>query len=87
MNRATLLHREPGGPVPLSSFLVIRQGNKAQQKKKDLEQHWGSCSGYAGGEGLTAALPDFMLSWAGQGEVGSDLTAEMRRVWHDWQRL
>lgn len=52
-------------------------GNEAQQEKKHPQQLWGSCSGYAGGEGLTAALPDFMLSWAGQGGVGSDLNAEM----------
>lgn len=58
-------------------------GNKVQQKKK----HWRCCSGYAGGKNLTAGLPDFTLSWAWWGGLGSDLTAEMLGVWHGWQRL
>lgn len=61
--------------------------NEAQQKKRESQQHWGSCSEYAGGEGLVAAFPGFMLSWALRGGVGSDLTAEMLGVKHGWQRF
>lgn len=61
--------------------------NEAQQKKKDQQQHWGSCSGHAGGEGLRAALPALMQSWAVWSGVGSDLIAEMLGVWYGWKRL
>lgn len=52
-------------------------GNYAWQKKKTSSSCWRSCSGCDGGEGFTAANPNFLLSWPEWGGVGPDLTAEV----------
>lgn len=76
MNCATLLHREPGWPVPLSSVPIMRLSSKKNTHSSIGEVSLGI---------LTAAFPTFMPSWTGQGGIWFNCWNPGTFAWQTWR--